>query len=64
MQKSKIEIFGCHFAPSVLDSCSKEYLINTEKAIAKHMAIHFKLQKGYNKMIAGCHDADKRLELR
>ena len=33
------------FAPSVLDSCSKEYLINTEKAIAKHMAITFQTTK-------------------
>ena len=58
--KIKNRDFWMPFAPSVLDSCSKEYLINTEKAIAKHMAITFQTtKKGYNKMIAGCHDADK-----
>ena len=47
-------------APSVLDNCSKEYLIKSEKAIARHMAITFQTtKKGYSKMIAGCHDADK-----
>ena len=52
--------FWMPFAPSVLDNCSKEYLIKSEKAIARHMAITFQTtQKGYSKMIAGCHDADK-----
>ena len=44
----------------IMDLSSKEYLIKSEKAIARHMAITFQTtKKGYSKMIAGCHDADK-----
>ena len=58
--KIKNRDFWMPFAPSVLDNCSKEYLIKSEKAIARHMAITFQTtKKGYSKMIAGCHDADK-----
>ena len=58
--KIKNRDFWMPFAPSVLDNCAKNYLKNSSKAISRHMALTFQTtDKGYNKMIAGCHDADK-----
>ena len=58
--KIKNRDFWMPFAPSILDNCAKDYLKNSNKAISRHMALTFQTtHKGYDKMIAGCHDADK-----
>ena len=58
--KIKNRDFWMPFAPSIIDSCAKKYILNSSKAISSHMALTFKTTKiGYEKIIAACHDADK-----
>jgi len=58
--KIKNRDFWMPFAPSIIDSCAKKYILNSEKAISSHMALTFKTtDQGYEKIIAACHDADK-----
>lgn len=52
--------FWMPFAPIVLDTYVKKYLINPKKIESPHMTIGFQTTElGYRKMIAACHPADK-----
>ena len=48
------------FAPTVLDTFSKKYLVNINKSKSYHMSLSYKTTNlGFKNLKAACHEADK-----
>ena len=52
--------FWMPFAPTVLDTFSKKYLVNINKSKSYHMSLSYKTTNlGFKNLKAACHEADK-----